>query len=117
MWKVIPLALLQSVLLASGQVFLKIAMARMLPFGWTKAFWGSLLVNWPFAVCGLCFGAASLLWMYMMKVFPLSVVYPLMSLSFVFGMIAAICFFHEHVSLTQWLGLGLIILGCILIAK
>ncbi len=108
---------MQSVLLASGQVFLKIAMARMLPFGWNKAFWGSLLVNWPFAVCGLCFGAASLLWMYMMKVFPLSVVYPLMSLSFVFGMIAAICFFHEHVSLTQWLGLGLIILGCILIAK
>lgn len=117
MWKVIPLALIQSILLAAGQVFLKFAMTRMEPFGWTKAFWGSLLVNWQFAACGLCFGAASVLWMYMMKLFPLSVVYPMISLSYVFGMIAAILFFHEDVSATKWVGVGFIMLGCILIAK
>ena len=106
MWKILPLALVQSILLAAGQVFLKVALARMGTFSWTWRFWGKLLVNWPFALCGLCFLAASLLWMYMVKTFPLS---------YVFGMIAAIVFFHESVSLTQWLGVLLIMAGCILV--
>jgi undecaprenyl phosphate-alpha-L-ara4N flippase subunit ArnE len=39
------------------------------------------------------------------------------SLSYVFGMVAAIVFFHEDVSLTKWIGVGLIMVGCCLIAK
>lgn len=116
MWKILPLALVQSILLAVGQVFLKVALARMGTFSWTWRFWGKLLVNWPFALCGLCFLAASLLWMYMVKTFPLSIAYPMISLSYVFGMVAAIVFFHESVSLTQWLGVLLIMVGCSLVA-
>ena len=86
-------------------------------FGWTKEFWWELLINWPLAICGICFIAASALWMYMMKVFPLSVAYPMISLSYVFGMIAAIIFFHEEVSIAKWIGVALIMAGCILIAK
>lgn len=70
MWKVLSLAVFQSALLASGQVFLKIALQKMRPFGWNWQFWGSLLVNWQFAVCGLLFLAASLLWMFMLKNYP-----------------------------------------------
>ncbi|MBR5654065.1 MAG: EamA family transporter [Prevotella sp.] len=117
MWRIIPYALLQSILLAAGQVFLKFAMARMSPFGWTKEFWCSLLVNWQFAACGICFAAATALWMWMVKTFPLSVAYPMISLSYVFGMIAAIIFFHEEVSIAKWIGVALIMAGCILIAK
>ena len=117
MWRIIPFALVQSILLAAGQVFLKFAMARMAPFGWTKEFWGSLLVNWQFAACGISFAAASVLWMWMVKQFPLSVVYPMISLSYVFGMIAAIVFFHEDVSAMKWVGVVLIMAGCILIAR
>lgn len=113
--KILSFALLQSALLASGQVFLKYALMRMKPFGWTWDFWGSMLVNWQFAACGLCFLFASLLWMYMIKVFPLSIAYPLSSLSYVFGMIAAILCFHEQVPPTRWIGVGLIMLGCWLI--
>lgn len=113
--KILSFALLQSALLASGQVFLKYALMRMKPFGWTWDFWGSMLVNWQFASCGLCFLFASLLWMYMIKVFPLSIAYPLSSLSYVFGMIAAILCFHEQVPPTRWIGVGLIMLGCWLI--
>ncbi|MDY6240731.1 MAG: SMR family transporter [Prevotella sp.] len=116
-YKILPLALIQSALLAGGQVFLKFAMMRMKPFSWTWSFFGSALTNWSFAACGLCFLAASLLWMYMVKVFPLSTAYPLVSLSYVFGMVAAIVFFHEDVSLTKWIGVGLIMVGCCLIAK
>lgn len=98
-------------------MFLKFAMMRMLPFAWTKTFWVSLLTNWHFAACGLFFGAASLLWMYIVKVFPFSMAYPMVSLSYVFGMFAAILFFHEEVSLMKWVGVACIMLGCLLIAK
>lgn len=117
MWQVVILAVVQSLLLAGGQVFLKFALERMRPFGWTWDFWGSLLLNWQFACCGLFFGSSSLLWMYIVKHYPLSVAYPMISLSYVFGLVAAILFFHESVSATKWVGVSLIIIGCCLIAK
>jgi undecaprenyl phosphate-alpha-L-ara4N flippase subunit ArnE len=55
--------------------------------------------------------------MWMVKYFPFSMAYPMVSLSYVFGMFAAILFFHEEVSLIKWIGVGLIVLGCLLIAK
>lgn len=112
-----PLAILQSLLLAGGQVLLKFALNRMLPFAWTAAFWKSVFVNWQFAACGVCYGAGTLLWFYIIKHFPFSMAYPMVSLSYVFGMIAAVLIFHEPVSLTKWLGVLLIMAGCYFIAK
>ena len=60
--QLLPLAILQSVLLAGGQVFLKLALGRMEPFGWSWNFWGGLLTNWQFALCGLLYGAGTVLW-------------------------------------------------------
>ncbi len=117
MWQVIFLAIIQSALLAGGQVFLKFALMRMHPFGWTKDFWISLLINWQFACCGLFFGSSSILWMYIVKHYPLSVAYPMISLSYVFGLFAATLFFHESVSAVKWIGVSFIIIGCCLIAK
>lgn len=113
----IPLALVQSLLLAGGQVLLKFGLGRMLPFSWTFDFWKSVFVNWQFAACGMCYGAGSLLWFYIVKHFPFSMAYPMVSLSYVFGMIAAIVFFHEPVDLGKWVGVLLIMLGCWFIAK
>lgn len=117
MWRVIVLAVVQSVLLAIGQVFLKFALQRMHPFGLTKDFWWHLLINWQFACSGAFFGASSVLWMYIVRHYPLSVAYPMISLSYVFGMLAAITFFHESVSAVKWIGIGFIMIGCCLIAK
>lgn len=117
MWRILFYSLLQSTLLVGGQVFLKFALMRMPAFAWTREFWLSLLSNWQFAACGLFFGAASLLWMYIVKAFPFSMAYPMVSLSYVMGMVAAIMFFHEEVSMTRWLGVAFIVLGCFLIAK
>ena len=111
------LAIIQSLLLAGGQVFLKLALSRMDPFGWNWGFWGSLLTNWHFALCGLLYGAGTLLWFYIIKHFPFSMAYPLVSLSYVFGMIAAMIIFHEEVSVTKWAGVLLIMAGCYFIAK
>lgn len=117
MWRAFLLAIVQSAFLASAQVFLKMALNKMHPFGWNKDFWVSLLLNWPFACCGVFFTASSVLWMYIVKHYPLSVAYPMVSLSYVFGMLAAILCFHEEVSLTKWIGVGLIMLGCCFVAR
>ncbi len=117
MLRIIIYSLIQCALLTLGQVFLKFALVRMPKFGWTKEFWLGLLTNWHFALCGLFFGAGSLLWIWILKKFPFSVAYPLTSLSFAMGMVAAIIFFHESVSAVRWFGLVLIIIGCLLIAK
>ena len=69
------------------------------------------------AACGLCFGAGSLLWMYILKHYPLSMAYPLLSLSYVIAMFSAILFFHEAVPAHRWIGCVLIVAGCMLIVK
>ena len=116
-FKLIPLAIIQSMLLAAGQVMLKFGLARMEPFSCSTAFFKSVFVNWQFALSGICFGIGSVLWMYIVKHFPLSMSYPMVSLSYVFGMIASIIFFHETVDCQKGLGVILIIAGCLLIAK
>ena len=113
----LSLALIQSFLLAMGQVMLKFGLLRMEPFGWNLSFWRSALVNWQFALCGILSGSATLLWFYIIKHFPFSMAYPMVSLSYVLGMVAAILVFHEEVSPTRWLGVLLIMAGCYLIAK
>lgn len=113
----LPLALLQSAVLALGQVFLKLGLAKMLPFGWNIDFWKSALLNWQFALSGISFGAASLLWMYIIKHYPLSMAYPLVSLSYVFGLVAAYFIFREPVGVRQWAGVALIIIGCVMISN
>jgi drug/metabolite transporter (DMT)-like permease len=90
---------------------------KMVPFGWNKAFWTSLLINWQFALSGICYGLGSVLWMYILKNFPFSIAYPMISLSYVIGMFSAIYFFHEDVSVSKWIGVLLIMGGCILITK
>ena len=113
----LPLAIIQSLLLAGGQVFLKLALERMEPFDWSWHFWSALLTNWHFALCGLFHGAGTFLWFYIIKHFPFSMAYPMVSLSYVFGMVAAMLVFHEAVSITKWAGVLLIMAGCYLIAK
>lgn len=115
--RLFPIALLQCLLLSSGQVLMKFGLTRAGDFSWSAAYFGRLLINWQFICCGLCYGAGSILWMYIIKNFPFSMAYPMISLSYVFGMFAAILFFHEQVPVIRWLGVLLILSGCILVAK
>jgi undecaprenyl phosphate-alpha-L-ara4N flippase subunit ArnE len=55
--------------------------------------------------------------MYILKNYPFSMSYPMVSLSYVFGMIAAILVFHEDVDLLKWLCVLLIMTGCFLISR
>ena len=117
MWKVIPLALLQSILLCSGQVMIKLALAKMGEFRWAWTFFTAQLTNWWFPACGLAMGAATVLWMHILKNYPFGVAYPLTSMSYLFGVFAALLVFHEQVTVSQWVGVLLIMAGCALIVK
>ena len=117
MWKLIPLALIQSLFLCGGQVFLKLGLAVSGPFSWTWKFFRAQITNWWYLACGISFGIATVLWLYILKHFPFSIAYPLSSISYIFGTIAAILIFHEHVSVSQWLGVLLIMAGSALMVR
>lgn len=104
-------------MLSFGQLTLKLALAKMPTFAWTTRFWLDMLTNWWFLVCGILFGGASVLWMYILKHFPLNMAYPMASLSYVFALVFAIVFLHETVAWNRWLGVALIMIGCIFVAK
>ena len=117
MYKLIELVLLQTLLLAGGQVLLKLVMVRLGKFEWTMACIKAVLTDWRFPACGVCFSLALVLWLYILKKFPFSQAYPLTSLSFVFGMLASWLILGEAVPLSRWIGVILIVGGCFLIVK
>jgi undecaprenyl phosphate-alpha-L-ara4N flippase subunit ArnE len=86
-------------------------------FGLSWLFFRNLLTNWYLLASGLCMVMATLLWLYIIKHFEFSVAYPMISISYIFGMLAAIYIFHEAVPLIRWVGFFLIMMGVTLIAK
>ncbi len=116
-FKLLPISLLQCMLLSGGQVLMKIGLTKAGDFSWSWDYFQKLLINWQFISCGICYGLGSILWMYIIKNFPFSMAYPMVSISYVMGMFAAIIFFHEQVPLVRWIGVFLILSGCVLIAK
>ena len=117
MLKLIILSLSQSLFLCGGQVMLKLGLAKSGPFSWTWGFFRSQLTNWWFLFCGISFGLATVLWLYLLKHYSFSIVYPLTCISYLFGMFAAILVFKESVSVLQWIGVLLIMTGCAFILK
>ena len=69
--------------------------------------WGGLVL----------FGLATLLWFVVLSNLNLSVAYPLQSMSYVIGILAAILIFKENVIPTQWLGLLFILIGVYLVSR
>ena len=112
----LPLSLCQAMLLAGGQVLVKIALRHMPKVEMSWAFVSSQITNWWWLACGVCFGGATVLWAYILKHYPFGLAYPLSSVAYVFGLIAAMLVFGEHVSASAWIGVCLIMLGCCFIA-
>lgn len=116
-WRLIILSLLQSLLLAGGQVSLKLAMARVPSFKWTWPVIKLYVLDFWFLFTGAFFGAATILWMYILKNYPLSESYPLTSFAYVFGLLAAVVIFHESVNFEKVAGVLLILSGAFLLMK
>jgi len=117
MLKAIILTIFQCLLLASGQVCFKLAVEKITKFQWSWSYFTGFMTNWWLHASGICMVSAVILWSFILKHFEFSVAYPLTAFAYIFGMLAAIFIFHETVSLTRWIGVGLIVLGVFFIAK
>ena len=87
-------------------------------FSWTWSYFrDSVFTNWWLLAAGICGIAGTVEWLYMLRSYPFSQVYPLSSMSFLLGMFIAVIFFKETVVWQQWVGVFLIMMGCGLIAR
>lgn len=112
----LPLAVVQAILLSAGQVLVKIALQHMPKAEFSWDFILSQLTNWWWLACGISFAGATSLWIYILRHYPFSMAYPLSSMAYIFGMIAAMIIFHEEISTSAWIGICLIMLGCYFVA-
>jgi undecaprenyl phosphate-alpha-L-ara4N flippase subunit ArnE len=117
MWKIILFSTVQCLFLSLGQVFLKFAMNRIDRFSFTLMFFREQLTNWWLLASGISMLVATFLWLYIIKHFDFSIAYSMTSISYLFGMLAAVYIFHETVPFTRWMGLLLVMGGVFLIAK
>ncbi|MBO7636355.1 MAG: EamA family transporter [Paludibacteraceae bacterium] len=117
MLKLLLLSVLQSFCLAGGQLCLKQALVKAGTFSWSINFFVAQLTNWWFLFTGITLGSATVLWMYILKHYPLSSAYPLTCLSYVFGMILGMIFLHETIPYTRWIGVLFILIGAFFIIK
>jgi len=117
MLKLICASIIQCLFLAAGNVLLKFGLEKSGVFSWTWKFFRDFFTNWYMLGSGLSMITATILWFYILKNNELSLAYPLISISYIFGTLGAIFFFHETVSLTRWLGVFLIMTGVAFLTK
>lgn len=117
MVRLILLVIAQTLFLSGGQVLLKKAVVQLPSFSWSWSYIKALACDWWLLACGVSFGIATMLWMYILRHFPFSQAYPMTSIAYIFGVVAAILVFGETVSVGRWVGVALIILGCLFVLR
>jgi drug/metabolite transporter (DMT)-like permease len=72
----------------------------------------------PFVVGGFVFVfSGALFWLAVLSRWPLSMAYPLLSISYIIGIIASVIFLKEKVNMVQVLGVLVIVFGVFLISR
>ena len=117
MLKLISLILGQSVLLVASQTFLKISLQRFGAFSWTWNYFKTVFTTWQFAASGIAALSAMLTWFYVLKHYEFSIAYPLLSISYIIGLLSAYFFLHETISLSRWIGVAIIMIGVYFVVK
>ncbi|MBD3921634.1 EamA family transporter [Paenibacillus sp. PR3] len=99
-------------LLVAGQILFKMGLQRTDGLHWLRiaqspAIWSGLVL----------YGVATLLWFAVLTRLPLSVAYPMQSMAYVLGLLAAWFIFDETLPFTKIAGCVVILFGVYLIAK
>jgi multidrug transporter EmrE-like cation transporter len=84
---------------------------NIVPVGW------KLATNLPILGGLGCYVVSVVVWILALSRVPVSVAYPLLSIGYIVNAIAAYYLFGEAVSLQRLLGIGVIIVGVILVAR
>lgn len=107
--------LINVLLLVSGQVLFKWGLEAS-PSGLSIRSISVTLLN-PWILLGLVlYAVATLLWFYVLKRAPLSLAYPIQSLSYVLGLLVSRYVFHETIPWTRWVGVLVILFGVAIVA-
>jgi drug/metabolite transporter (DMT)-like permease len=117
MLKLISLVTIQCFLLTTSQVFLKKALVEFGKFHFSFDFFKTVFTNLSFALSGISIALATFIWVYVLKKYEFSLAYPLISLSYVFGLLAAYFIFHETIYWTRWVGVFIILIGVFLVVQ
>jgi len=76
-----------------------------------------VITNW-WILGGLASYVVSVgLWIIVLSQVPVSMAYPMLSIGYVVNAFAALVLFHELLSVHQWIGIGIIVAGVILVAN
>jgi len=71
----------------------------------------------PHVFMGLvCYFLSTVFWLYLISRVPLSFAYPMLSISYIMVALAAVFLFGEKVSVINWIGIFVIMLGVVFIA-
>ena len=116
MFKLIITAIIQSAFLAVAQYFMKIGMDKVVDYSVSWAFFRSFC-NWQLALALILYIIGMVIYMFMLKNYELSVIYPLTSISYVFTMLLAMFFLGEAIPFVRWAGVFFVMLGVGLIAR
>lgn len=117
MLKLLSLVTIQCFLLTASQVFLKKALIAFGKFHFTFEYFKTVFTNLSFALSGISVSLAMIIWVYVLKKYDFSLAYPLVSLSYVFGLLASYFIFHETIYWTRWVGVLVILIGVFLVVQ
>jgi len=118
----LPLIITGVLLNALAQLALKQGMRSVGTFSFTKgtavmqaAFAASMN---PFILTGLaCYVMSVIVWLMVLSRVEVSYAYPLLSIGYIVTALAGQFLFHENLTLTRWLGIGIICMGVWLITR
>lgn len=112
--KPVPLIMLNVLLLTAGQVLWKIGLNQAGGFSLANAV--KVLFS-PMILAGLfLYVIATGVWFMVLGKTDLSFAYPLQSMAYILGVIAALLIFKEAIPVTRWIGVGVIIFGVYLVS-
>jgi len=78
--------------------------------------WRMATQQWFIAGAG-CYALSLVVWIVGLSRVPVSVAYPLLSVGYVLNALAAHYLFGEALTLSRWMGIGLIVAGVFLVAR
>lgn len=120
-WSTFALLMVAMCLTVTGELLLKSGMNR---YGELNVSPSTLvatalkLFSSPFVVGGFFFiFSGALFWLAVLSRWPLSLAYPLLSISYIIGISASVLILKERVTLVQVAGVFVIILGVILVSR
>jgi len=109
------LCLLNSALLVCGQLLFKLT-ARNKEISSLPDVMQLLLSPYMIAAI-ILYGAATLLWVYILTKVPISYAYPIQSLAFPLVVMLAVPLFKETVPVYRWIGIGVILAGVFITSR